>query len=163
MPPEDAIFTVHVAGAVKNPGVYSLPAATRVNDAVSAAGGLAGDADADAVNLAARLVDAARIFVPYRGRPVPSVVATPEASSSVETTATASGLPGDQNPATGMVDLNTADVAALDALPGIGPATAGAIVEYRQRNGPFRSVSQLLDVSGIGDAKLANIRSRVKV
>ncbi len=136
---------VHVAGAVVAPGVQRLPAGSRVIDAIEAAGGLRADADADRVNLAAELVDGTQVYVPAVGEPAP---------------ATASGAPG---AAPGPVDLNTADAAALETLPGVGPATAAAIIDYRERNGPFASVDGLLDVRGIGEAKLAQIRDLVRV
>ncbi len=139
-----AALVVHAAGAVARPGVYRLPAGSRVGDAVDAAGGLAPDADGDRINLAAPLTDGQRVFVPRVGQPLPDDGAT--ASS------------------TGPLDLNTATEADLDALPGIGPATAKAIVEERsRRGGRFASVDDLLSVRGIGPAKLDQLRPLVTV
>jgi competence protein ComEA len=149
--------TVHVAGAVARPGVVSLPAGSRAVDAVAAAGGMAPGADPDRVNLAAKLADGERLVVPVVGQPAPAEV--PPASA---------GAPGSSGSAPGGVpsapiDLNSATAEQLDELPGVGPATAAAIVSYRDAHGPFRSVDGLLDVRGIGDAKLDALRDLVTV
>ena len=138
---------VHVAGAVATPGVHELPAGSRVIDAVEASGGLAADADAGAVNLAAEVEDGSQVYVPRIGEVPPGPA--PSAAGGGETS--------------GPIDLNTADAELLDTLPGIGPATAAAIVDHRERNGPFGSVEGLLDVRGIGEAKLAALRDLVRV
>jgi competence protein ComEA len=138
---------VHLSGAVARPGVLHLPVGTRVVDAVDAAGGLALDADADRVNLAAPLVDGGRVHVPRVGEVAPTV---DDGAAGVTS-------------APGPIDINTATAAELEELPGIGPATASAIVEHRERHGPFASVDSLGDVSGIGDAKLAQLRDLVRV
>lgn len=146
---------VHVSGAVVRPGLVDLvvPAdgrRVRVADAVAAAGGPLPDADLDRLNLAQPVADGERVHVPRRGEAVPS--------DSVGSSAAA----GDRGPPA-LVDLNTATVEQLDVLPGIGPATARAIVEHRTRRGRFRSVNQLLEVRGIGPAKLAELKGRVRV
>lgn len=143
-----APLVVHVAGAVARPGLVRLPGGARVADALAAAGGPVEGADLDRVNLAAPLADGSRLYVPYVGRPVPP-----------DETAAGSGGAG----APAVLDLNTATAAELEALPGIGPATAQAIVEHRRRHGRFRSVEELLAVRGIGPAKLAQLRGRVRV
>jgi competence protein ComEA len=145
-PPEDLV--VHVAGAVARPGVLHLRPGARVVDAIDAAGGLAPEADGARINLAAPVADGTRVYVPAVGEALPAAVGT-EAD-------------GD-GAAAGPVDLNTADEAALDALPGIGPATAKAIVAHRAEIGRFTSVDQLLDVRGIGPAKLEELRPLVTV
>jgi competence protein ComEA len=148
-----AIIVVHVAGAVVAPGVYELPATSRLHQAITAAGGLAGDADRDALNLASLLRDGDRVFVPLVGQATPAVVA-PTGGSNAGSSATA-------GPA-GPVDLNRATAADLDGLPGVGPATAAAIIAYRDQQGPFATVDDLLKVRGIGPAKLDAMRSLVR-
>lgn len=141
---ESVVLKVHVGGEVLRPGVYSLPRGSRVVDAVSAAGGLTAKAHADGINLAAPLVDAVQVIVPRKGA---AVVARPVTT------------PGAKVPATsGLVNVNSATASELDELPGVGPTTAKAIVETRLSKGPFGSADDLLDVPGIGPAKLAQIR-----
>jgi competence protein ComEA len=138
-------LVVHVAGAVIAPGVHELPTGSRVVDAIEAAGGTAADADSARINLAAPLVDGGRVYVPAVGEEPPPIAV--------------GGLAGDPGTGpTGPVNLNSADAAALDALPGVGPATAAAILEHRGKVGAFTSVEQLLDVPGIGEAKLDALR-----
>ena len=151
-----APVVVHVVGAVLRPGVLHVPTTARWSDAVEAAGGPTADADLERINLAAPVVDGARLFVPRIGSEVPSeIVAEPPPATS--------GPGGDGDAALAPVDLNTATPDQLDTLPGIGPATASAIIEYRESNGPFDSVDQLLDVAGIGPAKFERLASRVRV
>jgi competence protein ComEA len=152
---------VHAAGAVAEPGVYELAAGSRVDDLVQAAGGLAPDADGDRVNLALPLVDGERVYVPAVGEadlpeaPGPTAgVASGGEAAGVGPSAAGTGAP---------VDLNTADLAQLDELPGVGPVTAQAIVDHREQVGPFTSVDQLLDVQGIGEARLGQLRELVAV
>ena len=135
---------VHVAGAVVAPGVYHLPASARVIDAIAAAGGLRADAMSDGVNLAAPVRDGSRVYVPVLGVSPPVV---------------ADAAPGSTTP--GPVDVNTATADQLDGLPGIGPATAAAIVAYRDAHGSFSTVDDLGQVRGIGPAKLDALRGLV--
>jgi len=140
---------VYVAGDVVAPGVYTLPAPARVNDALAAAGGAAPTADLDVVNLAATVHDGERVYVPAVGQPIPP---------SIEITAS-----GGSSAPTGPVNINTATADELDVLPGVGPATAAAIIARRQEHGPFQSVDELADVRGIGPAKLDALRGLVTV
>ncbi len=149
-----ATVVVHAAGAVKSPGVYLLPIDARVDDVLHAAGGAEATADLDVVNLAQPVKDGDRVFFPRVGQatPVPvtlqaAVVAQPDADVS----------------ALGPVDLNSATAEQLDALPGVGPATAQRIIEFRDSHSGFRSVNQLLDVPGIGESKLAALKAKVRV
>ncbi len=138
---------VDVAGEVVRPGVVRLPAGSRVVDAIEAAGGATGGADLARLNLARVLVDAEQVLVPRPGDPLP---AGPTSGSSSASSAGA------------LVDLNLADAATLDTLPGIGPVLAGRIVEHRTQR-PFGSVDELVDVPGIGTALLEQLRDLVRV
>ncbi len=140
---------VDVAGWVRRPGVYELPAGSRVIDAIRAAGGARRNAVLEALNLAAPLVDGTQILVPKRGQA--SVGAPPAAGTSPGT----GGTP--------LVNVNTATAAELEALPGIGEVLAQRIIDHRTEHGPFASVEDLLDVSGIGEAILEDIRDLVTV
>lgn len=159
---EPAELVVHAAGAVASPGVHRVPAGGRVADLLAAAGGPAADADLDRVNLAAALVDGQRVWFPRVGEPDPPVVAGDAAAGAAVTGGTA-GARGDAVAAGGPIDLNTATVDQLESLPGVGPSIAAAIVEHRERSGPFRSVDDLLDVPGIGPARLDALRELVTV
>jgi competence protein ComEA len=141
-----SVVVVDVAGAVATPGVYELPAGSRAQAAIAAAGGPGPGADLAALNLAAPLSDGQQVYVPVVGAPPRAAVP---------------GGPSPPSTAAGPVNLNRATAEQLDALPGIGPATAQAIVEHREANGPFASVDELEDVRGIGPAKLDAIRDLV--
>jgi competence protein ComEA len=156
-PPTSAVVVIHVTGAVHAPGVYELPAGQRVADAIDAAGGALADADANALNLAAPVVDGDRIDVPTAG------AASSLSSAGAGTGHSHADAAGADTGSSAPVDLNTAGVAELEALPGIGPATAAAIVDHRSANGPFATVDELEAVRGIGPAKLEAIRDYVRV
>ena len=149
---QPALLVIDVAGAVTSPGVYRLTPPARVIDAVTIAGGPTADAELDALNLAAPLADGQRVYVPHAGEVDPAAV--PSGGPSAPT-----GSPGDIP--RGPVNVNTATAAELESLPGVGPATAAAIVDERTRNGPFASVDDLERVPGIGPAKLAALRDQV--
>jgi competence protein ComEA len=138
---------VHVAGRVRHPGLVRLPAGSRVQDAIRAAGGATSGADLDAVNLARRLSDGEQVLVPGPGDPAPQPV--PGA-------ATTPGVPGVP------IDLNTATVEQLDTLPGVGEVTAGRIVAYRTAH-PFTAVDELLEVPGIGQRRFDQLKDLVTV
>ena len=160
-----AVIRVHVAGAVKRPGVYEVRGGARVVDAVTAAGGPVAGADLDAINMAQTVKDAEQVYVPRIAprtgvrRPEPRL--RPRRVSVVTTVPSA---PASQQGSTaGPVNLNSATAAQLDALPGVGPATARAIITYRSSKGPFARVEDLLNVPGIGPAKLDAMRGMVTV
>ncbi len=146
---------VHVDGAVLVPGVHEVSAGGRVIDAIAAAGGLAPDADSARLNLALLVADEQRIWVPRIGEEEPGVLLPSGGSDSSDKGAAPGGGP--------IVDINQADAGQLQLLPGIGPSLAAAIVEHRDREGAYRSVDDLLDVAGIGPAKLAQLRSQASV
>src|SRR5262249_26085089 len=135
-----AEVVVDAAGAVVRPGVYRLPVGSRVADLVAAAGGFAPDADGDRVNLAAPLDDGEEVYVPRVGEAVPPPAPGGSTSSGGSDPESVAG-PSPDHP----LDLNTATVDDLDLLPGIGPTTAQAIVDYRTEHGSFRTVDDLLD------------------
>ncbi|MGH9245116.1 MAG: helix-hairpin-helix domain-containing protein [Acidimicrobiales bacterium] len=146
-----AELVVHAAGAVVSPGIYRMPTGARIADVVTVAGGAASDADLNRVNLAATVEDGQQVYIPRVGE-----AALAGAGSS---TGGAGGAEGGGGP----VNVNSADAEELDALPGIGPAIAQAIITYREENGSFETVDELLEVPGIGDAKLAQLRDVVTV
>lgn len=152
---------VHVCGAVRRPGVYELAPGSRIVDAIDAAGGLLGDAVAAAVNLARPVTDGEQVVVPSAddARSMPAV---PGASSGTGGAASQSGAHAGDS-AQSPIDLNTADAAALDTLPGVGPSTAEKIVSDREANGPFSTVEDLGRVSGIGPKKLEQLKGLVCV
>jgi len=138
---------VHVAGHVRHPGLVRLPAGSRVQDAIRAAGGATSGADLDAVNLARKLTDGEQVLVPGPGDPPPPL--PPDAGA-------APGTPS------APLDLNTATVEQLDTLPGVGEVTAGRIVAYRTAH-PFTSVDELLEVPGIGQRRFEQLKDLVTV
>jgi len=142
-------LVVHVAGAVRKPGVYRMPAGSRVQDAVRGAGGATGKGDANAVNLAAPVQDGVQVIVP--AKVAGGVAAAPVAA-----------VPGDPAAPPGPpVNLNTATAEQLDTLDGVGPSTAAKILDYRRQHGGFRTVDDLGQVTGIGPKKLAALRGKV--
>jgi len=141
---------VDVVGRVRRPGVYRLPSGARVTDAVTAAGGMLAGVDPATVNLARKLSDGEQLVI---GRPA---AAAPTGTGPAGTGSTTTDP-------SGPVDLNSATVAQLDALPGVGPVLAQRIVDWRTQHGRFDSVAQLRSVSGIGDAKFADLAPLVTV
>ena len=141
---DPAVVVVDVAGKVRRPGIVKLPVGARVVDAIEAAGGARRGVDLSQLNLARVLVDGEQVVV---GIPPPGGVAAPAASA-----------PGAPSGAAGpLVNINSATQSQLEELPGVGPVTAAAILQWRSDNGAFTAVDELLEVSGIGDATLAKI------
>jgi competence protein ComEA len=149
--PSQTALVVDVAGKVRRPGVVTVPAGARVIDAIKEAGGVRPGAETGTLNLARRVVDGEQILV--------GVAATPAAAVPL---GAPTGPPGAPVPGTPL-DLNAAGVAQLDQLPGVGPVLAQRIVDYRTQHGAFRSVDELRQVSGIGEAKFADVKSLVRV
>jgi competence protein ComEA len=146
-----AVVLVHVAGAVRRPGLVELPPGARVAEALEAAGGVTRSGNPASVNLARPVVDGEQVVVARRGASVtPLPVATPPGATAG---------PGGSGP----VDLNTATMEQLDGLPGIGPVLAQRILDWRTANGRFSVVDELGEVSGIGEATLADLRPLVTV
>ena len=149
---EPAGIFVDVAGAVVAPGLVELEDGARVDDALEMAGGLASDADTSGINRAAKLTDGQKVYVPRVGEAVADTSQAGEgAASSADPAA----------PNQGLISINTASEAELDALPGVGPSTAKAIVEDRERNGAFSTLEDLMRVSGIGEKKFEKMRGSI--
>jgi competence protein ComEA len=151
---ESGAVIVHVAGEVHEPGLVELPAGSRVADALRAAGGPTSRAELDLLNLAALAVDASQIAVPGPDTPVAGPGVAPGAGPGGQPGTAADDGGG---PTNGTVNVNTADAAALEQLPGIGPALAGRIVEHREQVGPYGSLADLDAVSGIGPAMMERL------
>jgi len=145
-PERERTLTVHVAGAIVSPGLYKLPEGSRVADAIERAGGASSEAALDDINLAGRLTDGQKVMVPQKA----SVGTAP--GENVSTSGQSS-----------LVNVNTANADELEKLPGIGPAMAERIIEYRKKNGPFSAADDLDDVEGIGPAKLKALQDLVTI
>lgn len=161
---EPVRLLVHVVGEVREPGVVELPSGARVVDALEAAGGATERADLGAVNLARPVLDGEQVWVGAPGEEPPLGVGSPAAGSlGAAGAAGGSGAVDAAGQAPGLVDLNTATQEALESLPGVGPVTAGRILAWREENGRFTDVSELLEVSGIGERTLEQLEPLVSV
>jgi competence protein ComEA len=138
------LVVIDVAGDVRRPGLYKMPAGSRVDDAITAAGGATRKAQLDAVNLAAPVADGEQIVVPGSGAGGVAAASSPAGSSP-----------------SAPLDLNSATLEQLEALPGIGPVTAQKILDYRQQHGAFHAVAELEGVPGIGPAHMAQLKGLV--
>lgn len=146
--PTDQPIVVHITGAVPRPGVYALPEGARVQDVISAAGGFLAEADKATINLARILEDGEMLDIPYTEGFSP-VIPT-EAPVVVE-------------PSSELIDINTASSVELESLPGIGPTTAQKIIDYREQNGPFLSIEDIINVSGIGPGTYERIKLLITI
>ncbi|WP_019238626.1 MULTISPECIES: ComEA family DNA-binding protein [Enorma] len=142
-------IVIDVGGAVAQPGVVELTSGARVVDAIEAAGGLADDADCSSLNRAQVLQDGQKVYVPRAGEAVPAAT-----GSGTDVSAGAGDVGA-------LVNINTASLEELDALPGVGPSTAQAIIDDREQNGPFASIEDLMRVSGIGEKKYAKLEALI--
>ena len=152
-----ADLTVDVCGAVRTPGVVRVPAGSRVTDALDMAGGATAKAELSAVNLAAKLTDGQQIVVPERGQTVVAAGARGDRRFErhrYSSTAAAPSAP---------ININTATAEELDALSGVGPATAQKIIDYRTAHGGFKTIDEIKNVPGIGDAKFAAMKDSITV
>jgi len=146
--PTDQPIVVQISGAVPRPGVYALPEGARVQDVISASGGFLAEADKEFINLARVLEDGERLDIPYTAGFSP-VIPTP-AVAPVESSSD-------------LININTAASFELEELPGIGPTTAGKIIAYREENGPFLSIEDIINVSGIGPGTYERIKDLITV
>ncbi len=152
-PPTPGPITVYITGAVINPGVYTLPRLSRVNDVVLSAGGFSPSADQAAVNLAAQLEDGSEIIVP-------TII---DSTAAAETAANSKKIPQSTPTVNFPIDINTASVSVLQELPGIGSTKAEAIVSYRQEHGPFAKIEDIMDVPGIGSGIFSQLKGLITV
>ncbi|HET6846284.1 MAG TPA: ComEA family DNA-binding protein [Anaerolineales bacterium] len=155
-PPTQPPLQVHVIGAVLRPGLYIFAEGSRVQDAITAAGGLTSDAQIEGINLAAKLEDGQQLDIPSGGPG--AAAAAPTAAFRVLPSSEPTAAPSGD-----MIDINTASAEELATLPGIGPTTAQRIVDYRTEHGPFGRIEDLMNVAGIGPATFDNIRALIRV
>jgi competence protein ComEA len=152
-------LTVHIAGAVKTPGLYQLRVGARINDGVIAAGGATAQADLDSVNLAMLLSEGEQIYIPRRNEK-PHIIVQPRFTNSNNSNSSNNSTNSQLQIS---ININTATAIELEQLAGVGPSTAKAIIEFRQKNGGFKTVEDLLNVRGIGPAKLSEILPQARV
>jgi len=148
--PTEKLLVVYVTGAVPRAGVYGLPQGSRVQDAISAAGGFLADANKDGINLARALEDGEQLDIPYAEGASP-VIGTEVPAATEETSSS------------DLININTASQAELETLPGIGPTTAQKIIAYREQSGPFVNPQDIINVSGIGPGTYERIKDLITV
>jgi competence protein ComEA len=157
---EHTLFTVQVEGLVVNPGIYELPAGSRIKDAIKSAGGVLPDAEPEALNLVLPVIDGMRIYVPEKGAPLdnPDRYIDIGLSSKNKSIVNSTYNPGDSS---NKVDINSASVEELAGISGVGKVLANEIVKYRESVGGFRKIEDLKNVKGIGETKLDKIRQYI--
>ena len=161
--PTKAPLAVHVIGAVPRPGLYEFAEGARNQDAIDAAGGLLSSANVDAINLAALLTDGQQLNIPYLEGQAPAEESTSlelpgsSANNEISTPESSSSTNGE------LININTATLEELDSLPGIGPTIAQRIIDYRNENGPFSTIEEIMDVSGVGPATFDEIENMITV
>ncbi|AGQ23379.1 helix-hairpin-helix domain-containing protein [Lactobacillus helveticus] len=154
--------TCDISGAVKHQGVYTLKNGARLQELIEAAGGTTGKVQLKAINRAILLKDQDKIHIPYKGEKVESA-ATAGTGTSTNSTSTSSNSSASNQESGEKVNLNTADVAGLQKLTGIGEKKAEQIIAYREQNGPFKKVEDLMQVSGIGEKTFASLKDQLTV
>ncbi len=147
-----AEIIVHIDGEVVKPGIVSLPTEARITDAISAAGGLTELADTSKINLAYSLQDGQKVYIPS--------INDIQAETYIQNDAGDNVIVQDSS-SSSLININSASQSELDSLPGIGPSTASKIIDYRNKNGDFKNIEDLMNVSGIGEAKFNNIRDYI--
>jgi competence protein ComEA len=152
------LLRVFVNGAVRQTAVYELPPNSLVQQAIDAAGGFADEANTAVINLAQPLSDGLQIYVPTQGEELPAVVSMPAAAPT-----TSAANPTGSSNASGVININTATKDDLETLPGIGPSTAQNILDHRDANGPFQTIENIMDVSGIGEGRFNQIKELITV
>ena len=153
---EEVFIIVDIQGAVNSPGVFSLPEGSRVNDAVLSAGGLTSNAYTRDVNLAAKLTDGDKVYIPEENEEIQA----PAQMAGIVT----NSLPGSSGSSGGgLVNINTATSEQLQTLSGVGPVTAQKIIEYREKNGGFKRIEDLMKVSGIGTKTFENLKDLITI
>lgn len=155
---ENKKIIIHISGQVNNEGVYELEEGSRIIDAINKAGGVTETADTSQINLAEKIEDGAKIYVPKKGEE--SVETN---SQEGKTTKNTKNIAQDKETKSKKININTATEEELDTLPGIGQATAQKIIEYRKENGKFSKIEDIKDVSGIGDSKFEKIKGLIEV
>ena len=153
--PTSVPIAVDVSGAVPRPGLYKFPEHARVQDAIDAAGGLLADANVDSLNLAALLQDGQQLDIPYKSGSAPS--------ETVILPVSVTETPASSSTGQDLVNINTATLEELDTLPGIGLTTAQKIIDYRTVNGPFATIEDIMNVSGIGPATFDDLKDLITV
>ncbi len=163
--PTKSPIVVHVIGAVPRPGLYEFIEGARVQDAIDAAGGLLTSANVDSINLAALLEDGQQLNIPYKSgsEPVETFSEEPNGEDSLELPNDNQDEPVEENTDTDLVNINTASLEELDSLPGIGPTIAQRIIDYREENGPFNTIEDIMNVSGIGPSTFEEIQDLITV
>ena len=148
--PTEKPIVVHISGAVPRPGVYALAQGSRVQDAISAAGGFLADAEKTGINLARTLEDGEQLDIPYAEGASPVILEPPPAATEAPSSAE-------------LININFASQSELESLPGIGPTTAQKIIQYREQNGPFVATEDIINVSGIGPGTYERIKDLITV
>ena len=157
---EEVKMIIHISGEVKNPGIVTLEVGSRIMDAIKKAGGATREADLAQVNLAYELQDGQKVYIPNKKEKVTEYITE---SSGNNVIVDGKNISNNNEGNNSKVNINTANLDELDSLPGIGPALAQRIIDYREQNGNFQSIEDLQNVKGIGDSKFSDIKDNIIV